>query len=142
MVALNCRTLPNPVARATSAIGSAVSSISRRARWARRARAIAAGEAPRWARKSRRSWRAPSVHLPGGLLEQLERTAKRRRVSRNRLIVEACRAIVGEAQNTWPDDFFARRDLRPGDLELLRSTFEDWSRGIHAARRSRKTPPL
>jgi hypothetical protein len=82
------------------------------------------------------------VHLPDDLLDRLERTAKRRRVSRNRLIVEACRSVVGEGRDEWPEDFFAAKGLRPRDLELLRSGFEDWSGGIHTARRSRNAAPF
>ena len=83
-----------------------------------------------------------SVHLPDDLLVRLDRTAKRRRVSRNRLIVEACRSVVGAGQSDWPADFFVSDRLRPGDLELLRSTFGHWSRDLHVARRSRKVPPF
>jgi len=83
-----------------------------------------------------------SVHLPDDLLARLDRAARRRRVSRNRLIVEACRSVVGEGQNDWPEDFFAGDRLRPGALELLRSTFGDWSRDLQAARRSKKVPPF
>jgi hypothetical protein len=72
----------------------------------------------------------------------LNRAAKNRRVSRNRLIVDACRSFVGEGQADWPDGFFATEHLSTRDLELLRASYGDWSRRIRSARRSKKTPPF
>jgi hypothetical protein len=46
IVSLNCLTLAKPAANATSASGSVVVSISRRAEWARWALANASGPAP------------------------------------------------------------------------------------------------
>jgi len=43
-----------------------------------------------------------SVHFPVELLRRIDRTAKRRRVSRNRLITEACRSVVDAGQSEWP----------------------------------------
>jgi hypothetical protein len=83
-----------------------------------------------------------SVHLPADLLEQLDRAARRRRVSRNRLIVEACRSLVGQGQPDWPEDFFVTDHLSEQDLTLLRSTFDDWSCRLSAARRSREGTPF
>lgn len=83
-----------------------------------------------------------SVHLPDELLRGLDRTAKRRRMSRNRLIIEACRSIIGQGQAEWPEGFFARERMSPRDLELLRSEFETWTRELRAARHSKREPPF
>lgn len=83
-----------------------------------------------------------SVHLPESLLKALDRVAKRRGVSRNRLIVEACKAVVGGSDRRWPDDFFANDRLPERDLELLQSTFEEWLGDLRTSRRSKKEPPF
>jgi hypothetical protein len=83
-----------------------------------------------------------SVHIPAGLLRQLDRAAKQRRISRNRLIVEACRSHLGEGQSDWPDDFFAADRLAHRDRALLRSTFDDWMDELRQSRRSKQMPPF
>jgi hypothetical protein len=83
-----------------------------------------------------------SVHLPESLLKQLDRVAKRRGVSRNRLIVEACKSIVGGSARQWPEDFFVTDRLPKRDLDLLRSTFDEWLADLHTSRRSKKAPPF
>lgn len=83
-----------------------------------------------------------SVHIPDDLLERLDGAAKRRRVSRNRLIVEACRTLVGEGRAKWPADFFAVDRLTGKDLKLLRSGLPRWLDGIRRARRSKTEAPF
>lgn len=83
-----------------------------------------------------------SVHIPEELLRQLDRAAKERHISRNRLIIEACRALLREGLSDWPDDFFAPDRLPERDLALLRSTFDDWSAKLESARRSKKVAPF
>ena len=56
---LNWRTLAKPAAKAISASGRSLSSSRRRARWVRRARAMAPGATPMCVVKSRPRWRAP-----------------------------------------------------------------------------------
>ena len=76
-----------------------------------------------------------SVHIPIELLARLDRTAKRRRVSRNRLIVDACRSFVGAGHAEWPEGFFATDHRFARDLKLLNArhmarlqglAIEDW----------------
>jgi hypothetical protein len=83
-----------------------------------------------------------SVHLPAELLTRLDRVAKRRGISRNRLITEACRSIADAGRTEWPADFFPTERLRAKELELLRSTFEDWLGGIAGSRKSKKASPF
>lgn len=83
-----------------------------------------------------------SVHLPPDLLKLLDRAARQRRISRNRLITEACRSIVSAGGTAWPPDFFAEDRLSDRDLALLRSSFEDWQQAITSQRRSKRAAPF
>ena len=83
-----------------------------------------------------------SVHLPDDLLERLDEVARRRRISRNRLIVEACRSMIGEGGSQWPEEFFDPKRLARKDRELLKSSFDDWMTEIGSARRSRRGGPF
>jgi len=47
-----------------------------------------------------------SVHLPRDLIASLDALAARRKVSRDRLIAEACERLIREHQGEWPKDFF------------------------------------
>lgn len=64
-----------------------------------------------------------SVHLPPDVVAELDRLAEERGVSRNRLIVEACRRAV-EERVAWPDGFSDHSHLSDDDVELLQSTGE------------------
>jgi len=44
-------------------------------------------------------------------------------MSRNRLIVGACRSLVGEGRAQWPDGLFAGDHLSARDLHLLRASY-------------------
>lgn len=83
-----------------------------------------------------------SVHLPPDLLKLLDRAARQRRISRNRLITEACRSIVSAGGTQWPPDFFAPDRLSQRELGLLRSSFEDWQRTIASQRHSKRKAPF
>ena len=83
-----------------------------------------------------------SVHLPAAVLKALDRVAKQRGVSRNRLITEACRSLVGGGHRAWPERYLEAEDLPARDVALLRSTFGEWTESVTAARRSKKAPPF
>ena len=78
----------------------------------------------------------PSIKSP--VLDQL---AKERGVSRNKLIVEACRRVVRERE-AWPPEFFSNRHLSSEDMSELDAGSEDFSNGILSSRRNRTAPPL
>jgi hypothetical protein len=82
-----------------------------------------------------------SVHFPDGLLQELDRLAAERGVSRNRLIVESCQLLV-RSRRCWPDGFFANEHLRNDDLEELQDGWQEFYRSIEASRKSRSRPPL
>lgn len=82
-----------------------------------------------------------SVHLPESLLEGLTHLAAERGVSRNRLIVEACRNAL-RSRRAWPADFFSNARFDPEELEALRAGAEDFQAELDTARRSREEPPF
>jgi len=82
-----------------------------------------------------------SVHMPAGLIRKLDLVAKRRQVSRNRLITEACQSAIGVGRREWPKDFFADDRLAARDRDLLRSTFDNWMTQT-IARQSKTRPPF
>jgi hypothetical protein len=62
-----------------------------------------------------------SVHLPRELALGLDALAARRKISRNRLIAEACGRLIWQAAGEWPEGFFANTDLSAADLRDLRA---------------------
>jgi hypothetical protein len=82
-----------------------------------------------------------SVHFPKGLMEQLDQVAQAQGLSRNRLIVEACRQMLDEGR-AWPEGFFSNDHLSADDLEELRAGGDELLRGILAGRRSRSEAPF
>lgn len=80
-----------------------------------------------------------SVHFPDGLLDALDRLAEARGVSRNRLVIEACRALLDQQARHWPLGFFDPPS--PEDLAVLRGG-DDFLAGIRAARQSRSEAPF
>lgn len=82
------------------------------------------------------------VHLAPDLLKLLDRAARQRQISRNRLITEACRSIVSAGGAAWPPDLFAQNRLSQDELALLRSSFDDWQPTITAQRHSKRKAPF
>jgi hypothetical protein len=77
-----------------------------------------------------------SVHFPQGLLEELDRIAAERGVSRNRLIVESCRELVA-ARRRWPDGFFSNAHLTDDEPAELQGGVDEFVDPVAAARHSR-----
>ncbi|MDE0108733.1 MAG: ribbon-helix-helix domain-containing protein [Bryobacterales bacterium] len=82
-----------------------------------------------------------SVYFPQSVLSGLNRVAEERGMSRNRLIVEACRRVV-EERTCWPADLFSNDHLSQPDLELLREGQDPFLDAISSARRSRARSPF
>lgn len=82
-----------------------------------------------------------SVHFPDSVLKRLDELAKQKGLSRNRLIVDACREVL-EQQRQWPERFFARDRLSGEEREVLRRSWRDFDEAIESTRKSRKNPPL
>jgi predicted nucleic acid-binding protein len=73
-----------------------------------------------------------TFHLPESLLSRVDRAAKRKGLSRNRFVIQACERALEEDAGSWPEGFFESclpdddRDLledavREMDLEILRN---------------------
>ncbi|RMH19100.1 MAG: hypothetical protein D6696_11530 [Acidobacteria bacterium] len=82
-----------------------------------------------------------SVHFPDSLLAELNHLASEAGVSRNRLIVEACRETL-RRRRRWPPGFFDDSRFRTMDLQDLRASATSFEQGLAAARRNRDDPPL
>jgi hypothetical protein len=82
-----------------------------------------------------------SVHFPEGVLDELDRLAEDRGVSRNRVIVDACREAL-RARRQWPAEFFSNTHRTPAELRELQGGAEEFARALAAGRRSRREPPF
>ena len=83
-----------------------------------------------------------TIHLPSHLLRALDGVAARRKASRNRLVVEACRRLVEEDLGEWPRGFLEMTHLSRGDRRKLEAAVTEMKKAVKAARRSRRTPPF
>lgn len=70
-------------------------------------------------------------------MDRLSRAAKDRRMTRNRLIVEACEVALTRRAAEWPPGLFDRKGTRE-----LRATFPDWVGSIERARRTKGKAPF
>lgn len=82
-----------------------------------------------------------SAHFPSALLEELDQAAAEQGVSRNRLIVEACRETLRKRRD-WPAGFFDNARFSAKDLRELRANVKDFDQQLASSRRNRNTPPL
>lgn len=82
-----------------------------------------------------------SVHFPEGLLDELDRLAAERGVSRNRVIVDSCRQLL-LSRRQWPDGFFSNAHRTPDELSELQEGADEFARALAASRRSRRRPPF
>ena len=83
-----------------------------------------------------------SVYLPEHVKQGLDRAAERSGKSRNRLIVEACEALVRGSGGAWPQGFFDERRLSARDRSELRKGAEEIDRIVRTSRRNRKSAPF
>ena len=82
-----------------------------------------------------------SIHFPKGLLDELDQAAARAGVSRNKLVVQACEALLEQQRKPWPPGFFDPDRLSEDDLAELRAGVDEMRESIEQARRS-KAPPV
>jgi len=82
-----------------------------------------------------------SVHFPEGMLDELDRLAEERGVSRSRVIVDSCRQAL-RSRRQWPDGFFSDEHRSADDRRELQEGAEAFSRALAEARRSRRVPPF
>jgi hypothetical protein len=83
-----------------------------------------------------------TVHLPRRLLRALDTLAGRKKISRNRLVIEACERILRDNAGEWPAGFLELSHLSPKDRRELAAAGEALERAIRKARRNRRRPPF
>ena len=82
-----------------------------------------------------------TVHFPPEILKSIDAVARRRGVSRNRFVIQACKQAVLEDAGEWPDGFFSL-ELGADDAALLSKATEELEQTVLANRRSRGAPLL
>ena len=82
-----------------------------------------------------------TVHIPDKLLSKMDQIVKKKGVSRNRFIVQACEQALDNDAGQWPEDFF-EPDLSKEQLELLREGVAEMEEAIINIRRNRMNVDL
>jgi predicted transcriptional regulator len=77
-----------------------------------------------------------SVHIPDKLLSKMDQIVKKKGVSRNRFIVQACEQALDNDAGQWPEDFF-EPGISGEQLELLREGVAEMEEAIINMRRNR-----
>jgi hypothetical protein len=76
-----------------------------------------------------------TIHFPDHVLAELDQTAVRRGISRNKFVIEACKAAVARDQGAWPEDFF-NLGLSDEDQQLLSEGAAEMDNAIYSHRRN------
>ena len=82
-----------------------------------------------------------TVHVPDKLLSKMDQIVKKKGVSRNRFIVQACEQALDNDAGQWPEDFF-EPGLSKEQLELLREGVAEMEEAIINMRRNRMNVDL
>ena len=82
-----------------------------------------------------------TIHFPDQILAEIDRTAKRHKISRNKFVIEACLAAVAQDQGEWPEDYF-NLYLSEEDEKLLREAASEMDEAIYRNRRNRGASAL
>lgn len=82
-----------------------------------------------------------TIHFPDETLRKIDTVAKRRGVSRNRFVIEACEEAVSADAGEWPTSFFDL-GLSEEDLRLLRTAGTELEEAVMQNRRNRGAPIL
>jgi hypothetical protein len=77
-----------------------------------------------------------TIYVPEEFLADIDRAAGAAGISRNRLVIQACRNAMERHGGDWPAEFF-RDDLPASDKKLINEGTRDLGREIRAARRGR-----
>ena len=77
-----------------------------------------------------------TVHIPDKLLSKMDQIVKKKGISRNRFIVQACEQAMDNDAGQWPKDFF-EPGLGGEKLKLLREGVAEMEEAIINMRRNR-----
>jgi hypothetical protein len=77
-----------------------------------------------------------TIHINNELLSKIDQAAKKKGISRNCFIINACKMALDNEGGQWPGDFFTTK-LNEEDLQLLRDAVSEIERAIISARRNR-----
>jgi len=77
-----------------------------------------------------------SIHLSADALAALDRVAAEEGVSRNRLIVRACEAMLRRRERSWPSSFLAGDSATPEEWNTLQAEADSFIERTRSARRS------
>ena len=82
-----------------------------------------------------------TFHIPDDILREIDRLAEKRNISRNKLVIEACKAELARDAGEWPERFFFPRVSRE-EQNLLREATAEMENAVYEHRRNRGTPLL
>ena len=82
-----------------------------------------------------------TVHFPDELLQDIDRTARRRNMSRNKFVIESCEAALAREAGEWPEGFFSP-DLSREEEKMLREASREMETEIYERRTNRGAPAL
>ena len=80
-----------------------------------------------------------TIHIPDETLKRIDAIARRRRISRNRLVLEALEELLDRDAGEWPEAFFTP----PADAqerEMLKEATGELETAVSGARRNRGVP--
>ena len=82
-----------------------------------------------------------TIHFPDNVLQDIDRAAGTQKKSRNRFVIEACKAAVEKEQGEWPDAFFTS-PLSNEDQKLIDLAVVELNDAVYSTRRNRGAPIL
>jgi Arc/MetJ-type ribon-helix-helix transcriptional regulator len=77
-----------------------------------------------------------TVHIPDELLSKVDKVVRDKGISRNRFIIDACKAALAKEDGQWPPDFF-ESEYGKKDLNLLKEGAAEMTESILRTRRNR-----
>jgi hypothetical protein len=82
-----------------------------------------------------------TIHFPSEVLQRIDLVARRRGISRNKFVIQACEQAVAGDSGQWPESFFDL-ELSPDDQALLNEAAVEMDEAIQRSRANRGAPLL
>jgi hypothetical protein len=77
-----------------------------------------------------------TVHLSAEMLQRIDAVSRRRRISRNRFVVEACETALRSDAGQWPEGLF-NPELSVEERALLEEASAELEQAVLQSRRNR-----